>query len=96
MAKISEEAKKKIRTAVSSGKLSTKEIAEKFGISTQTVYNICKTAEKEIQEEEESESDEEAEVTEESSDEMDWEAWAGFWKDRYLTAHAKLLELGHE
>lgn len=96
MAKTSEETKDKIRAAVRSGKLSAKQIADKFGVSVQTVYNICKAPIESEQQEEESESDQKAEQSKESTDEYDWKAWAEFWKDRYLIAHAKLLELGHE
>jgi transposase-like protein len=96
MAKTSEETKDKIRAAFESGKFSVKSIAERYGVSLQTVYNITKGSTRNERDESSEEEIEETEVSEnDSEEETDWESWADFWKEKYLELHAKMVELGH-
>lgn len=100
MARTSEETKEKIRAAYESEKFTAKKIAERYGVSVATVYNICKGSQESAEEEDDSSEEVEAEETESDEEEVSegsaeyWEKRANFWKQKYLETWADVVELG--
>lgn len=83
MANVSNEKKEKIRGLYNQNP-DFEYIKDVTGVSVKTIKNVLGIKEEVEKTEEVSEEEESAEY---------WKTWAGFWEEKYLTEHAKLVKL---